>query len=335
MVKTFKYILKRVLIGVGIALVLYFCRDLLCLQVHAESRLLYPVANSMRIYRDTGSSYSPTQSSFTLNEYGNVQWYGVNSSLQPNFIWTLATLDFDISRLTKKGYYNFDFLVLTGYQGTLQEGYTFAIYTNGGYNVCTSNDSNVANNDEGHTSQPKSVLSVSCETIYIDIEQSTTFKVYAYMGDAVRVNERFAFTLINSNYLTENATEQLVESATETNDLIKDDSIDNNKTSGDLETMSGKTASNGTITQLITLPITLFQSVLNSVGGSCSSMSLGTLFNHELTFPCLDLSSVLGSTLFNIIDILLCGSFILVIRKKFVDIFNHITSLKDRGNEVE
>lgn len=334
MVKTIKYIIKRILIGVGIALILYFCRNYIFLQVHAESRVIYPNNNSLRIYRDTGSSYAPTQTSFTKPAYGNVTWYGVNGTLTPNFTWNLATMSYDISRLTKKGYYDFDFMVLSGFSGSLEEDYTFSIYTNSGYNVCTTNDSNTINPTD-YTEVPKYVVNVSCDNIYIDISQSTDFILYAYLNDSTRYNEWFATTVLNSNYLPNNANNQMVQAVEETNNILKDASIDSNKTDNDINTMNSKIASNGTITQLLTLPITLYQSVLNSLNGACSPINLGTLYNHTLNLPCINLSNLLGGTLYNIIDILLCGVFILTFRKKMVDIFNHMTSLKDRGNELE
>lgn len=120
-----------------------------------------------------------------------------------------------------------------------------------------------------------------------------------------------------------------------TNDTIKDDSVDDSKTNSTIDNIKNKLASNGSITQLLTLPITLYQSILNSLNGSCSPISLGTLYDNNLDFPCINLQELLGSTLYNIIDILCCGLFILSFRKKMVDIFNHMSSLNDRGNEVE
>lgn len=131
------------------------------------------------------------------------------------------------------------------------------------------------------------------------------------------------------------AIEENTQAVQETNDTLKDDSVDNDKASSDIEDMQSKTASNGTITQLITLPVTLYQSILNSISGSCSTWNLGSLLGHNLTLPCINLSNYIGSALYNIIDILISGLFILSFRKKMVDIFNHMTSLNDRGNEVE
>lgn len=127
----------------------------------------------------------------------------------------------------------------------------------------------------------------------------------------------------------------LLEEQQRTNDILEDDSIDDNNTSSSISSMNNHNASNNSITQLLTLPITLYQSILNSTSGSCSTINLGSLYNHSLSLPCINLQNVLGSTLYGIIDILISGLFILSFRKKMVDIFNHMTSLNDRGNELE
>lgn len=329
MVKTFKYIIKRILIGVGIALVLYFCRDLLCLQVNAESRVIYPKSNSLKIYRNTGSSYNATQTTFSVSQYGSVVWYGVNSTLTPNFVWSLATMDFDIARLTKKGYYDFDFMVITGYSSELLDDYTFSIYTNGGYNVCTSNDSNVVNDDQLINS-PKVILNVSCTNIYIDIEQSTDFKLYAYMGQSTRFNELFGTTVLNSNFLPNNANNQLVAAATETNDLLKDDSSpSNDSVGGVLNNDNMQKESNSPVSDLITMPITFLSSINNNINGSCTTWNLGSLLGHDITLPCIDLPNILGSTLYNLIDMAICLFLAFNIGKLCITIYNNLTTLKD------
>lgn len=130
-----------------------------------------------------------------------------------------------------------------------------------------------------------------------------------------------------------NGNQALDDSITDTNNTLKDSSIDD--PSSDIDTMKGKLASNGVITQLITLPVTLYQSVLNNINGSCSTFNLGSLYNHNLSLPCIQPENYLGSSLWGVIDVLCCGLFILSFRKRMVDIFNHMSSLKDRGNELE
>ena len=79
----------------------------------------------------------------------------------------------------------------------------------------------------------------------------------------------------------------------------------------------------------------MFQRIINSINGTCSTFNLGSLYGSNLTLPCIDIPSVIGSSLWGVIDVLFSGIFVLSIRKKFVDIFQNITSLQDRGNELE
>lgn len=117
------------------------------------------------------------------------------------------------------------------------------------------------------------------------------------------------------------------------NDVLTDSSIDNPNNA--LNGMNNYFGSNGVISDLLLLPVRMFQSIVNTIDGTCSDFSLGTLLGHELTMPCINLNSRLGSALYGVIDVLISGFFILSIRKKFVDIFEHFTSLKTGGNELE
>ena len=133
--------------------------------------------------------------------------------------------------------------------------------------------------------------------------------------------------------LCANGNQSIVDSNQALNDTLNNSSTDD--PNNDINSMNSKTASNNSITQLLTLPITLFQNVLNNINGSCSAYSLGSLYGTSLTLPCINLESILGSTLWGVIDVLISGLFILSFRKKMVDIFNHMSSLNDRGNELE
>ena len=120
-----------------------------------------------------------------------------------------------------------------------------------------------------------------------------------------------------------------------TNDTLNDDNIDDNNTTGTLNNLSNNLPTNSVISDLLLLPVRLFQNVLNSVNGSCSTFNLGSLYGSNLTLPCINIENLIGSTLWSVIDILFCGMFILVIRKKFVDIFESLTELRNGGNAVE
>lgn len=115
---------------------------------------------------------------------------------------------------------------------------------------------------------------------------------------------------------------------TQINDSINDSSIDTNGATSSATSWNNKNATNGTITSLLTLPITLLQAIVNGLQTSCSSFSLGSLFGTNLTLPCINLNSLLGSTLFSIIDVLISGLMIFAIAKKLIKIFNDFTNLK-------
>ena len=156
--------------------------------------------------------------------------------------------------------------------------------------------------------------------------------------DSIINNNNFnTQSIINSN---ETNTERIIESNNNTqesidnlNDSITDSSVDN--PSSALNGMNNYFGSNGVISDLLLLPVRLYQSIVNTIDGTCSAFNLGTLFNHQLTMPCINLSTRLGNSLYGVIDVLISGFFILTIRKKFVDIFNHFTSLNMGGNELE
>lgn len=125
------------------------------------------------------------------------------------------------------------------------------------------------------------------------------------------------------------------DSVNKVDDTLNDDSIDSTNTTDTLSGLSDTLPTNSVISDLLLLPVRLFQNVLNSINGSCTTFNLGSLFGTDLTLPCLNIESLLGSTLWTVIDILFCGAFVLVIRKKFVDIFEGLSNLKNGGNSVE
>ena len=127
-------------------------------------------------------------------------------------------------------------------------------------------------------------------------------------------------SIINNQNTNAQNTQQKIDNI---NDTLKDDNVDNP------QDYSSNVATNGVITQLITLPITLYQKILNSTSASCSPFNLGTLYGEQLTMPCINLQNYLGSTLFNVIDILISGLFIYSISRKMIKVFNSLSSMKE------
>ena len=142
--------------------------------------------------------------------------------------------------------------------------------------------------------------------------------------------QNYIYTALNNQ---SNAINNNTQAVNDVNDSINDSSTDD--PTSDLNDMNQNQTSNSVISDLLLLPVTLFQNILNAINGTCNSFNLGNLFNSNLTLPCINIKRYLGDALYNVIDVLISGLFVLSIRKKFVDIFQNITSLKDRGNELE
>lgn len=129
------------------------------------------------------------------------------------------------------------------------------------------------------------------------------------------------------------AIQETADNTKDINDTMNDSSIDNNNTSSSTTSWGNKNASNGTITNLLTLPISLLQAIVNGIQSSCSSFSLGSLFGTNIVLPCINIGSLIGSALWSTIDILFSGFMILAIAKKLIKIFNDFTNLKT--NQVD
>lgn len=147
-------------------------------------------------------------------------------------------------------------------------------------------------------------------------------------------NEQATTNAINNQTQQQHSDAEAQKEATDNiNDSINDSSTDD--PTNDLDDMQENEISNSVISDLLLLPLNMFQRIINSINGTCSTFNLGSLYGSNLTLPCIDISSIIGSSLWGVIDVLFSGIFVLSIRKKFVDIFENITSLKDRGNELE
>ena len=111
------------------------------------------------------------------------------------------------------------------------------------------------------------------------------------------------------------------------NSSINNDNVDDPSSS--INSFKDKIANNGVITQLIGLPVTLFTKVLNNVNGTCSNYNLGSLFGTDLILPCVNIQNYLGSSLWSIIDVLISGLFVYSISRKFIKVFESMSSMNE------
>lgn len=81
------------------------------------------------------------------------------------------------------------------------------------------------------------------------------------------------------------------------------------------------------------LPLKIVQTVSNSYSNSCEPFNFGSLFGTSLYMPCIDIESLIGSTLYHIIDLIFMGFIALSIIRFIVNVYNRIVSLNFEGND--
>ena len=326
MVKDLKYILKRILIGVGIALIMFFLKDKSFLMVSAKTNTFYAMPTYLKFCNTNGSCVSEG-SNYT---YLDMPFFGYSGNGTNNQHWNYFEYSYRVPSDSDSGHYDLSMLWVQSSYNVLADKLTVSIYDPTAQITysCRSNDSNAISN-QSNVGASKQLVNIKCDNVYQISNRAYNVKIFVNSTNTnVASNwllSRVTGSRVPSDLLSDsvNETNNKIQ---ETNDTIKDSSIDESNTTSSISSLNDKNASNGSITQLLTLPITLFQSVLNSINGGCSSFNLGNLLGTNLTMPCINLSSILGSTLYNIIDILLCGLFILVFRSHMIEYINHFLS---------
>ena len=109
--------------------------------------------------------------------------------------------------------------------------------------------------------------------------------------------------------------------------LSDDTAPDTNNTFSDI-----KLNTNSAISNLVLMPINFLNRVLTLSQNTCSTYSIDFgIFNsnYKLNLPCIDLQNYFGSTLWNVIDYLICFFMIYNIIMLAISAFEDITSLRD------
>jgi len=161
---------------------------------------------------------------------------------------------------------------------------------------------------------------------------------YGFIDDTSDAIDRQTTALTNVMNATTNAlnsgftmlgnwAQQQLQSLNQLENSMKDDNIEENNQQ--FNEFNSYMANNGVITNLITLPITLYTSVLNSINGTCSTYSLGNLYGSALDLPCIQIEIYLGSALWSTIDIIMSGVLIYLISRHFIKVFNKMSSLEE------
>ena len=135
----------------------------------------------------------------------------------------------------------------------------------------------------------------------------------------------------DSNKALKEAIDENTKAVEDVNNSLKDEHDAN--TSGFLQDIN-QDYSNNPVSDLITMPITFLQTLNNKASGSCITWDLGALFGTNLKMPCINLQQILGSNLYNLIDMAICLFLAYNLGLMCVTIWNNMTSLKDDFDDM-
>lgn len=310
MVKDIKYIIKRVLIGTLIALALMYFKGGLIGNVYAASGSI-----------GTGST-SPSDC---------VQCYRQDLNLGNSFNnWKEGDFTFNVS--------------INNY--TLDTSGQFSQIIGNAY-VTANNNTDYACHITG-TTNPRgadwvegrgwemdyltATYSMSCHVIP-GTTGITSLHVAGFGYDSsasIRIWYPMTFTESDSSAITGAINNNTTATNNQTN-TIKDESDPN--TNGFLQDVQ-QDYTNNPVSDLITMPITFLQRLNNNINGSCTTWNLGSLLGTNLTMPCINLSNILGATLYNLIDMAICLFLAYNLGLMCVTIWNNMTSLKDDFDDM-
>ena len=144
---------------------------------------------------------------------------------------------------------------------------------------------------------------------------------------------RFSFSYINGQNRTTTLTgeycyniiEKGQEDTTNSVNDIKDSITDFNV---DINNLPSVQINTGPISAILSMPVELAISVLNGIDGTCHSYTIGSLFGHTLTLPCINIPSIIGQNLWTTIDIIISGIFAFSFRRKLIDLWNALIHLR-------
>lgn len=350
MVSDLKYIIKRIIIGVGIAICLMYLKGGLIGNVSAKVINISAYGNNYTLIKSQNTSshnvpnlWCQTDSNQFCNNVIAIRVEDDNSLSTDNKYKIENTLQIVVKNNTIPSYRDTTISVGSTNQTPLtfnyngRNGYEIgscgSLYTNSVPGTCTKmnwgTQVSFTSTSTGH-SIIWYYLNTSYSLGFAEVTSHSVTNTGNTFADSTEniINNQNENTqkIINSQKETKNAIDKNTQEQKKTNDFMEDDSSpDTNSFWNDMQQDYSSTP----VSDLLLMPITLLNAYYNGFNSSCSPYSFGSLYGTELKFPCINLESYLGSTLFNIIDSLCVFGIIYAIGMLCVWFWDSLTSLRD------
>ena len=164
---------------------------------------------------------------------------------------------------------------------------------------------------------------------YVVLDGRISFEVPQFIQDNSQAIINSQSQIIASQQQTTQAIQDNTQATKDLEDSIKDDDVDTDNAEELFEDTDDY--SNSPISDMLTMPISLLQNMLNGINGTCNPVNLGRFgfASNDLILPCIHPQNYLGSTLWGVIDALFSIFMIYNIAMLFIAYYDMILTLGD------
>lgn len=149
-------------------------------------------------------------------------------------------------------------------------------------------------------------------------------------SDIINNNNQNTQNIINSQ---NNNTQQIINSQNSiSNEIIDDTAPNSEEISNFFDTIN--MVSFGPISGILQIPLRILGHFQEEVNNTCSPVTLGRLYGHDITMTCIDIESLVGTNLYNMMDILIAFFCYYELFMYIIHIYDKFTNLTDDFNEL-
>lgn len=336
-----RYIIKRIIVGVSIALILMLIKG----NVFAAS--IRPTLTNCTLFYGSNSSDSGTMSTAS---YNSLAYRNCTSSTSR--LWTAVKYNYQSTGISN-GNYIFQFLI-RNYSNRVSVPSVMIL--SGTQSGSYSTNSCYVSSSEGlYIDQPlttsssysanSSILyySVYCPNVEI---RSGWFQVAIQGGSnntasdstgVYSISQDFNYSeivsssdinssIVNSSSQAHSDSQNTQNAINSVNESITSDSVPDIDTS-DLPGSDMESIEQNVLGDFLFIPINFLRNIVNGLSYQCSELDMGSILGVNIKFPCIQPQSFLGVALWGIIDIILTGTAMIAFASRLKEIVGDFLSL--------
>lgn len=160
-------------------------------------------------------------------------------------------------------------------------------------------------------------------------DSQTLSNIYSTLLQQQTQNNTNTQSIINNQ--NQNAQQQHQDAQNINNSITSSDVTGNNSSSSITSIGNTFNTQEDFLLNLLTIPYTLWTSILNVFSNSCAPLDVGTMFNYHLVFPCIELNDFLGGIYATIIDVIFTAIIYSAFIRRVIKYFRELLTLDEHA----